>query len=169
MRVCMSFLHGRHTLPCFLPRPSPHFPSHYTSQGADNAPDGHGAPECVEYVSLNLSSPVGTPSCYVGRRDLNRYMSLCGFSRSNASRVLTLDLTSVIPFSTRPLRLHLDISGGGGPVLVTAENTTMGDLHIRRQPLSWHFWTYPHHLLLLFCSLAGFNGGPTRLEVRPIA
>jgi len=52
-------------LSIFLPGPSPQFPSHYASQGADDAPDGYAAPECMECVSLNLSSLVYTPSRWV--------------------------------------------------------------------------------------------------------
>jgi len=98
MRVRMYFLRSRRSTTHFSPKTAPpYFPSYYASQGADNAPDGHAVPERMECVSLNLSSLVATPSCYIGCRDLNRYLSLCGFSRCNAPRVLTLDLTSDIP------------------------------------------------------------------------
>ena len=92
-------------------------------------------------------------------------MALCGYSGCGPSRVLTLVLTSVIPLSTSPLRLHAEIFGGGGPILVTTANTAMGDLYFHRKPLCWRSWPYPHHLLLLFRSPTGLIGGPTRLEV----
>ena len=76
-------------------------------------------------------------------------------------------LTPVIPFSTSPLRLHTDIFGGGGPVLVTTANTAMGDFYIHRKPLCWRSRSYPHHLLLLFRPPTGLIGRPTRLEVLP--
>ena len=72
-------------------------------------------------------------------------------------------MTSVIRFSTCLLRLHSDISGGTGPVLVTVANTAMGYLHIHRQPLCRPIGSCSYHLLLLFRSLAVLSGGPTRL------
>lgn len=94
-------------------------------------------------------------------------MALCGYSGCSVSRVLTLILTSVVTLSTSPLRLHPEIFGGGGPVLVTTANTAMGDLHIHRKPLRWRSWSYPYHLLLLFRSPTRLIGGPTRCEVLP--
>jgi len=168
MRIYMSLLHGRLPHTNFSSKTTPlQSPSHYASQGTDNTPDGHAAPECMECVSLNPSSLIYTLSCYVGCRDLNRYLSLCGFSRCNASRVLTLGLTSLILFSTCPLRLHLDISGRGGLVLVTAADTAMGDLHLRRQPLCRHSWPCPH-LPLLFVPSPGIIVGQQDSKCDPV-
>lgn len=76
-----------------------------------------------------------------------------------------LILTFVIFFSACPLRLHLDISFGAGPVLVTIKNTAMGNLNIHHQPLYRPLGTRAYHLLLLFRSPTGSNGGPTRLKM----
>lgn len=102
------------------------------------------------------------------RRDLNRYLALCGFSTRSLSRCLTLILTSVIS-STRSLRLLSDFFSGAGPLLVAAAYTTMGYLYIHRQPLPRPLGPCPYHLLLLFRSLSGLDGGPSRLKVLSVA
>jgi len=159
----MFFHRGRHT-----PSDPPIFPNSLSFprnvvQGAEAFQWTQSSRTCG-IRKLQPPPFVDPPLCY-SCRDLNRYLALCGFSTRNLSRCLILILTSAVPSSTCPLRLHSNISSGAGPFLVTAANTTMGHLHIHRQPLRRPIGTRPYHLLLLFRSLAGLSGGPTRLKM----